>query len=184
MNKRTARVLTLTVLWIGVVAACSRHGGSPNVGGAVSSLTEYTCGGKTYRVPASAIDGDLNRACEAVKTSLSATEPYTSAEMVRFTCQRSDGHVVESLRVGKYLLDDYDRACKEYLAADASSDQDVKRAALRKFIADSNVLSRKLAADANDAYRQKKADVSALEQLIKERGGSIEIGGTASAPAS
>jgi hypothetical protein len=148
-------------------------------GGQGSQPTHLKCGDTTYRLNSDKIDGEVNGACERTKRSYEATMSSRSAR-VRFTCQDSKGHVVISTLVRDDLLDDYNRSCQQFTAAEAvlpnnPTDRQPYFEVLRKFQAETNQLTRQSVDAANVVWRQNRADKAALNQLVKVRGGSIEI---------
>jgi hypothetical protein len=173
--KAFAQVMALALLAACVLGACARKAGP----GAAGQPTQLSCGSKTYRVGAERVDTEVNEACDRVKKSAEALKAYR-ATVARFTCQGSDGHVVLSLLAPRDEFDEYDRNCRQYLAAqDALHNHTIDiaahQAASRDFTAKNNELARKHAAEDNALFRQRDADQAALSRLIKDRGGSIEI---------
>lgn len=163
---------------------CGRHGG----GGAAppqseGHWTDFKCGATTYRMDPDRIDGAVKAACERVKESAALLVRYAAAARVRYTCARSDGHVVQSLMVTQDLLDDYNKGCQQFLSSEAAAvvgpgDRDgqrAKMAALRLLNDESNNLTRRFVQDANRDDGNNKAAKDALNQLVRDRGGSIEI---------
>lgn len=170
-----ARVIMLALLAAYAVGACTRKAAE----GAAGRLTQLSCGSKTYRVGADRIDAEINEACDRVGKSAEALKAYR-ATVARFTCQESNGHVILSLLAPRDEFDEYERNCREYLAAqDAfrnhATDIVAHSVASRDFTARNNELARKHAAEDNALFRQRDADQAALSRLIKNRGGSIEI---------
>jgi hypothetical protein len=166
------------------LGGCGRHGSS---GGAAPQseghLTDFKCGATTYRIDPDRIDGAVEAACAHVKESAALLVRYAAAARVRYTCARGDGHVVQSLMVTQDLFDDYNKGCQQFLSSEAAAvagpgDRDGQRAkmeALRVLNDESNSLTRGFAQDANRDYAKNKAAQDALNQLIRDRGGSIEI---------
>jgi hypothetical protein len=170
-----AQLTLLALLAAGAVVACSRKGGELAGG----HLAQLSCGNKTYRVNAERIDAEVNGACDQVKKSAEALKAYR-ATSARFTCQESNGHVALSLMAPRDQFDDYDRNCRQYLAAqDALHNHTIDiaahQAASRDFTASNNQLARQHADEDNALFRRRDADQAALSRLIKDRGGSIEI---------
>jgi hypothetical protein len=159
-------------------SACSRHNrdGQP-------ALVRMTCGPTTYRLDADRVDSEVQEACGRVKQSSAALLRYSAAGRVRHTCQRDDGHVVQSLLVSRDLADQYEEACQTYRAAVAAADAEpnapdashAKAAALRTLIAETNALTNGFVREANGDYDKNKTEQRTLNQLVKDRGGSIEI---------
>jgi len=172
-----ARVILLALLTACAVAvgACTRKAAE----GAGGQLRQLSCGSKTYRLGADRIDAEINEACDRAGKSAEALKAYR-ATVARFTCQESDGHVILSLLAPRDESDEYQRNCRQYLAAqDAfrnhTTDIAAHSAASRDFTARNNELARQHAAEDNALFRQRDADQAALSGLIKNRGGSIEI---------
>ena len=142
-----------------------------------------TCGPTTYRLDADRVDSEVQAACERVKQSSATLLRYGAAARLRYTCQRDDGHVVQSLLVSRDLADQYEKACQAYRAAVAAADaaanapeaSHAKAAALRTLVADTNALTDRFVREANRDYDKNKAEQRTLHQLVKDRGGSIEI---------
>jgi len=173
--KQPGYVIVMAVLAACAVGACARKAGEAAGG----QLTQLSCGSKTYRVSADRIDSEVDEACDRVSKSADALKAYR-ATVARFTCQESNGHVVLSLLAPRGLFDEYDRNCREYLAAqDAFHNHTIDIAAhslaLRDFTASNNQLARKHGEEDNALFRQRDADQAALSRLIRNRGGSIEI---------
>jgi hypothetical protein len=166
------------------LAGCGRNAGtvagvSNAASGEGSQPIQLKCGDTIYRLNSDKIDGEVNGACERTKSSYEATMSSRSAR-VRFTCQDSKGHVVMSMLVREDLLDDYNGSCRQFTAAEAAlpnstSDKQPYFEVLRKFQAVTNQLTRQSVDEANVVWRQNRADKAALNQLVKVRGGSIEI---------
>jgi hypothetical protein len=174
--------LALLAVW--GLGGCGRHsgsGGSPPQ--SEGHWTDFNCGATTYRIDPDRIDGAVKAACEHVKESAALLVRYGVAARVRYTCARSDGHVVQSLMVTQDLLDDYNKGCQQFLSSEAAAvvgpgDRDGQRAkitALCLLNDESNNLTRRFAQDANRDYGNNKAAQDALNQLIGDRGGSIKI---------
>jgi hypothetical protein len=173
--KRFSHTMMLAALSACAVCACT-HKAAEGAGG---QMTQLSCGSTTYRVSAERVDGEVNDACERAKRSVEALRAYR-ATISRFTCQRSDGHVILSLLAPRELFDEYDKNCRQYLtAADAfhnrTMDLAAHQTASRDFTARNNALARKHSEDDNALFRQRQADQASLSTLIKSRGGSIEI---------
>jgi len=81
------------------------------------ALVRLACGEKTYRLSNDKIDDDIQAACEQAKQLLAAVQAYQAAT-VHYTCQDGDGHIREGRTVQTYLLEDYTRNCREYVAAE------------------------------------------------------------------
>jgi hypothetical protein len=140
---------------------------------------QLKCGDTTYRLSSDKIDSEINAACERLQKSYEATTSNRSAR-VRFTCQDSKGHVVSSMLVPEDSLEDYNRSCQQFVGAEAAlpnspTDRQPYFNVLRKFQAETNQLTRQSVDAANVIWRQNRADKAALNQLVKVRGGSIEI---------
>ncbi len=173
--QRFSHTMMLIVLSAGAVGACTHKAGE-SAGG---QITRLSCGSITYRVSAERVDAEVNDACERVKRSAEALRAYR-ATISRFTCQRSDGHVVLSLLAPRDQFDQYDSNCRQYLAAEDEfhnhpGDFAGHQNASRDFTAKNNELAKKRSADDNALFSQRQADQTALSGLIKSRGGSIEI---------
>lgn len=150
--------------------AGNTNGGSP---------VQLRCGDTTYRLSSDKIDREINEACERLKKSYEVTMSNGSAR-VRFTCQDSKGHVVLSMPVRDESLENYNRSCQQFVAAEATlpnttTDRQPYFNVLRKFQAETNELTRRSVDAANAVWRENRADKAALNQLVKVRGGSIEI---------
>jgi hypothetical protein len=168
----------------GGLSGCSRDAGTvagvKNAGsGEGNQPIQLKCGDTIYRLNSDKIDGEVNGACERTKRSYEATMSSRSAR-VRFACQDSKGHVVMSMLVRDGLFDDYNRSCQQFTAAEAAlpnstTDRQPYFEVLRKFQAETNQLTRQSVDAANVIWRQNRADKAALNQLVKVRGGSIEI---------
>jgi hypothetical protein len=149
------------------------------VGSNGSQPAQLKCGDTTYRLSSDKIDREINEACERMKKSYDATMSNRSAR-VRFTCQDSKGHVVLSMLVPDDSLENYNRSCQQFAGEEAAlpnspTDRQPYFNVLRKFQAETNQLTRQSVDAANAIWRQNRADKAALNQLIKVRGGSIEI---------
>jgi hypothetical protein len=170
----------LLLLGCGLPGCSGNHGGGRNSGeNAATQLTQLKCGDATYRIIPDRIDVEVSGACDRVTKSHEA-EQSSRAARARFTCQDSKGHVVESVLVPNALLEDYNRSCQQYLAADqafenGTADRSIHFAALRAFQDETNQLTRQSVDDANTTWRQNRADRALLNKLVKDRGGSIEI---------
>jgi hypothetical protein len=159
--------------------AGNRNAGGTENGSNVSQPAQLRCGDATYRLSSDKIDGEINQACERMKKSYEATMSNRSAR-VRFTCQDSKGQVVLSTLVRDDSLEDYNRSCQQFVAAEAAlpnstTDRQAYFAVLRNFRAETNQLTRRSVDAANDVWRENRADKTALDRLVKARGGSIEI---------
>ena len=170
-----SQVVVLVLLAACAVGACTRKTGQ----GAGAQLTQLSCAAKTYRIGADRIDAEVNEACDRVRKSAQALAAYR-ATIARFTCQESNGHVVLSLLAPRDEFDEYDRNCRQYLAAqdafhNRTMDIAAHQIASRDFTASNNQLARKHGEEDNALFRQRDADQAALSRLIKNRGGSIEI---------
>jgi hypothetical protein len=173
--RRFSHTMMLVALIACAVCACSRKAGE----GAGGQMTQLSCASTTYRVSADRVDGEVNDACERAKKSAEALRAYR-ATISRFTCQRSDGHVILSLLAPQDEFDEYDRNCRQYLSAEDAfhnhpSDMAAHQAASRDFTARNNELARKHGTDDNALFHRRQADQASLGTLIKSRGGSIEI---------
>ena len=160
-------------------AAGNKSAGSSEVGGNGSQPAQLKCGDTTYRMSSDKIDSEINEACERMTKSYDATMSNRSAR-VRFSCQDSKGHVVLSMLVPDDSLENYNRSCQQFVGAEAAlpnspTDRQPYFNVLRKFQADTNQLTRQSVDAANVIWRQNRADKAALNQLVKVRGGSIEI---------
>ena len=191
--KRTVCGIALVALWLLVgcglsgcgrgrdasTGAANKSAGSSEDGNNGSQPAELKCGDTTYRLSSDKIDGEINQACEQMKKSYEATMSNRSAR-VRFTCQDSKGHVVLSMLVPDDSLENYNRSCQQFVGEEAAlpnspTDRQPYFNVLRKFQAETNQLTRQSVDAANAIGRQNRADKAALNQLVKVRGGSIEI---------
>ena len=161
-----------------VLAGCGHR---TSTGAAVSppleggeSASGWMCADKTYRLGVDRVDSELKDSCERVKQSRAALDSYR-ATIQRFTCQKSDGHVVMSVLVPKDQFDDYGILCNEYLSNVSSADPASRREANAKLTAGGNQLVRRHMQQDEALFRQAKADRTTLNRLVKERGGAIEI---------
>ena len=153
--------------------------GSSKDGGQAGQPAELRCGDTTYRLSSDKIDSEINEACERMTKSYDATMSNRSAR-VRFSCQDSKGHVVLSMLVPDDSLENYNRSCQQFVGAEAAlpnspTDRQPYFNVLRKLQAETNQLTRQSVDAANVIWRQNRADKAALNQLVKVRGGSIEI---------
>jgi hypothetical protein len=160
-------------------AAGNKNAGGSEYGSNGSQPSQLRCGDTTYRLESDKIDREINEACERMKKSYEATMSSRSAR-VRFTCQDSKGHVVLSTLVRDDSLEDYNRSCQQFVAAEAAlpnstTDRQAYFAVLRKFQAETNQLTRRSVDAANGVWRENRADKTALDRVVKARGGSIEI---------
>jgi hypothetical protein len=167
--------ITLVVVLACAAAACARKT-AENSG---SQLTQLSCGGKTYRIGADRIDGEVDEGCRRVKASAEALRTYR-ATIARFTCQEDNGHIVLSLLAPSSLFDQYDRNCRQYLDLQqafhaGTMDIAAHREAMKDFTAKNNELARRHGQDDNTLFRQRQADQASLARLVRDRGGSIEI---------
>jgi hypothetical protein len=149
---------------LAVLGCRGRHLEEAPGSGAAAALTQLSCGDKTYRLEAGRITSDISGACNRYQTSQDALQAYR-ATMTRFTCQRSDGHVTQSVLVPGEQLDQYSSNCREYQSG----------AALPKFVAQSNTLARQHLDHDNALFHQSKTDLGALDDLVRAAGGSREI---------
>jgi hypothetical protein len=185
---KTALVALLLLVGCGL-SGCGRGRDASTGAGNKSASSEYgsngslpaqlRCGDTTYRLSSDKIDSEINEACERMKKSYEATMSNRSVR-VRFTCQDSKGHVVLSMLVRDDSLEDYNRSCRQFAAAEAAlpngaTDRQAYFDVLRKFQAETNQLTRQSVDATNAVWRQNRADKTALNQLVKARGGSIEI---------
>jgi hypothetical protein len=159
--------------------AGNRSAGSSENGSNVSQPAQLRCGDATYRLSSDKIDREINQACERMKKSYEATMSIRSAR-VRFSCQDSKGHVVLSMLVRDESLEDYNRSCQQFVAAEAAlpsstTDRRAYFEVLRKLQAETNQLTRQSVDAANAIWRDHRADKTALERLVKAHGGSIEM---------
>jgi hypothetical protein len=159
--------------------AGNKSAGNSEDGSNRSQPGELKCGDTTYRLSSDKIDSELNEACARVQKSYEATMANRSAR-VRFTCQDSKGHVVSSILVPDDSLENYNRSCQQFVGAEAAlpnspTDRQAYFDLLRRFQAETNQLTRQSVDAANAISRQNRADKAALNQLVKARGGSIEI---------
>ena len=174
--------VALCLIVAGGLSGCGRESGSSGMKGASSEgggSTQLKCGDTTYRMKPDKIDGEINGACERTTKSYEATMSSRSAR-VRFTCQDSKGHAVMSMLVRDDLLEDYNRSCQQFIAAEAAlpnspTDRQPYFAVLKQFQAETNQLTRQSVDAANAIWRQNRSDKATLNQLVKVRGGSIEI---------
>ncbi len=174
---------TLVVLL--ALSACGLAGCGRGSSGGVTSAstgdktTQLVCGKTTYRISADRIDSEVSAACERFRQSSEEMRSHSTAR-TRFTCKDGDGHVILSAPVPNELLDQYDRSCQQYLAADQPShngagDRQAHIAALREFQVRERQLVTQTVDTANQTWRRNKADQASLNRLIRSRGGSIEI---------
>jgi hypothetical protein len=159
--------------------AGNKSAGGSEDGGHGSQPAQLKCGDTTYRLSSDRIDSEINEACERMKKSYEATMSNRSVR-VRFTCQDSKGHVVSSMLVPDGSLENYNRSCQQFVAAEmalpnSTTDRQAHFDALRKFQAETNQLTRQSVDAADAIWRQNRANKAALNQLVKARGGSIEI---------
>jgi hypothetical protein len=158
VNARTLQLLripdgcffavALCLIVAGGLSGCGRNSGSSgmkNAGSEAGRSTELKCGDTTYRLNADKIDSELNEACERTKKSYEATKSSRSGR-VRFTCQDSRGHTVMSMLVRDDLLEDYNRSCQQFVAAEANlpnspTDRQPYFAVLKQFQAETNQLT-------------------------------------------
>jgi hypothetical protein len=159
--------------------AGNRNAGGTENGSNANQPAELRCGDTTYRLSSDKIDGEINQACERMNKSYEATMSDRSAR-VRFSCQDSKGDVVLSMLVRNELLEDYNRSCQQFVAAEAAlpnstTDRQPYFQVLRKFQAETNQLTRQSVDAANVIWHESRADKTALERLVKAHGGSIEI---------
>ncbi len=159
--------------------AGNKSAGGSEEGSNGNQPAQLKCGDTTYRLSSDRIDSEIDAACERVKKSYQATMSNRSPR-VRFTCQDSKGHVVLSTLVPDDSLENYDRSCQQFVEAEAAlpnsaSDRQANFDVLRKFQTETNQLTRQSVDAANAFWRQNRADQAALNQLVKVRGGSIEI---------
>lgn len=151
--------------------------------------TQLPCGGTTYRISSGKITGFIDAACQELAQAVQTERGYR-ATIVRFTCRDSRERIVQSLLVPSHLLDQYESNCREYLAAkeafasalrDRSQDHEAvwhaHQAESLRFSARTNELAKAHLAEMNDLARRTRADREALDHLIKDAGGSIEIAG-------
>jgi len=151
--------------------------------------TQLPCGGTTYRIRSGKLTGVIDAACEELAQAVQTERGYR-ATIVRFTCRDTRERIVQSLLVPSHLLDQYESNCREYLAAqdafesalrDRSQDHktvwQTHRAEASRFNTRTNELAKAHLAEMNDLARRTRADREALEHLIKDAGGSIEIAG-------
>jgi hypothetical protein len=174
----------LLLVMSGGLSGCGRDAGSgagiKNAGsGEAGQPTHLKCGDTTYRLSSNKIDSEVNEACERVKKSYEATTSNHSSR-VRFTCQDSKGHDVMSMLVRDDLLEDYNRSCQQFVAAEGAlpnspTDRQPYFAVLKQFQSETNQLTRQSVDAANVLWRQNRTDRAALNKLVKVRGGSIEI---------
>jgi len=162
------------------VAGCG-HGSSGDTTSASTGdkTTRLVCGKTSYRISADRIDSEVSAACERFRQSSGEVHSHSTAR-TRFTCKDGDGHVVLSAPVPNELLDEYDRSCQQYLAADqpshnAAGDRQAHSTALREFQMRERQLVAQTVDAANEAWRRNNADQASLNRLIRSRGGSIEI---------
>ena len=159
--------------------AGTKSAGSSEVASNGSRSAQLKCGDTTYRMSSERIDSEINEACERMTKSYDATMSNRSAR-VRFSCQDSKGHVVLSMLVPDDSLENYNRSCQQFVGAEAAlpnspTDRQPYFNVLRKLQAETNQLTRESVDAANVIWRQNRADKAALNQLVKVRGGSIEI---------
>jgi hypothetical protein len=157
----------------------NKSAGSSEAGSNGSQPAQLKCGDTTYRLSSDKIDSEINGACERMTKSYDATMSNRSAR-ARFTCQDSKGHVVLSMLVPDDSLENYNRSCQQFLGAEAAlpnspTDRQPYFNVLRTLQAETNQLTRQSVDAANAIWRQNRADEAALNQLVKVRGGSIEI---------
>jgi hypothetical protein len=173
----------LLLVMSGGLSGCGRDSGSAGMKNATRSAdgrpTHIKCGDTTYRLSPEKIDGAINEGCERTTKSYELMMSSRSARS-RFTCQDSKGHVVMSMLVRDDLLDVYNRSCQQFGAAEAAlpnspTDRQPYFAVLKQFQAETNQLTRQSVDAANVIWRQNRSDKAALNQLVKARGGSIEI---------
>jgi hypothetical protein len=162
------------------LSACGGRsaGTSGDAQNAANRLTQLKCGNTTYNLSTDKRDTEVNEACDRLNKSYKSHQSIR--DRVRFTCQDAKGHTVESALVPVALLSDYDKSCQEYMAADqpfqnGAADRQVHFDALKRFQSETNQLTRQTVDEANVVWRQSRADQSALNKLIKIRGGSIVI---------
>ena len=191
--KQTVCGTALVALWlVGVcgLSGCGRghdastvagnkSAGSDEDGRNGSEPVQLSCGDTTYRLSPGKIDTQINEGCERVKKSYEAVTSSRS-DRVHFTCQDSKGHVILNMSVPNDSLEDYNRSCQQFGSAEAAlpnspTDRQPYFDVLRKFQAETNQLTRQSVDAANATWRRNRADKSALNQLVKVRGGSIEI---------
>jgi hypothetical protein len=159
--------------------ARNKSAGSSEVVSNGSQPARLKCGDTIYRLSSDKIDSEINEACERMTKSYDATMSHRSAR-ARFTCQDSKGHVVLSMLVPDDSLENYNRSCQQFVGAEAAlpnspTDRQPYFNVLRTFQAETNQLTRQSVDAANAIWRQNRADKAALNQLVKVRGGSIEI---------
>jgi len=159
--------------------AVNSNAGSSESGSNGSQPVQLKCGDTTYRLSSDKIDREINEACEQLNKSYEVTMSNRSAR-VRFSCQDSNGHVVLSMLVRDESLEDYNRSCQQFVAAEATlpnstTDRQPYFNVLRKFQTETNQLTQQSVDAANAIWRENRADKAALNQLVKVRGGSIEI---------
>lgn len=141
--------------------------------------SQLRCGDTTYRLSSDRIDGEISEACVRMTKSYEATVSNRSAK-VRFSCQDNKGHLVLGMLVRADLFEDYNRSCQQFIAAEAAlpnspTDRQPYFEVLKRFQTETNQLTRQSVDAANAIWRQNQADKTALNQLVKARGGSIEI---------
>ena len=169
----------LILLICGFAGCGGRSGGSAtgaNAGGGSGTLT---CGSVTYRISPERIDSELSAACERFKQS-AAEARAQHAGRTRFTCTDAAGHVVLSMPVPSDLLEQYDHNCRQFLSADqafhaGSGDRQAHFAALKQLQDQDRQLTSQTVEAANEVWRRNRADQAALNELVRSRGGSIEI---------
>lgn len=159
--------------------AGNKKAGSGEYESNANQTSQLKCGDMTYRLSSDRIDGEISGACERMTKSYEASASSRSAK-VRFSCQDSKGHVVLGMLVRAELLEDYNRSCQRFVAAEAAlpsspTDRQPYFDMLRKFQAETNQLTRQSVDASNAIWRQNQADKTALNQLVNARGGSIEI---------
>jgi hypothetical protein len=143
-----------------------------------TSPAKLKCGSTTYNLGVEKIDAETNEACDRLNKSFKLHQ--STRERTRFICHDPKGHIVMSVLVPDALLPNYDKSCQEFSAADqpfenGSADRQSHFDALKKLQSETNQLTRQTVDEANAMWRQNRADQAALNKLIKERGGSIEI---------
>ncbi len=159
--------------------AGNNSAGSSEGGNNGSQPAQLKCGDATYRLSSDKIDSEINAACERMRKSYEASMSSRSAR-ARFTCHDSKGHVIMSMLVPDDLLENYNRSCQEFVGEEAAlpnspTDRQPYFNVLRKFQAEINQLTRQSVDAANALWHQNRADKAALNQLVKVRGGSIQI---------